>query len=286
MSKAAAEMFIKKYHFQSQDLVFLYNISTEWHHHPCIQVCISLHPDHLIKLEALGNTYKGHGFLIRSNVPHKLDVTNTCCFSLLIFPTDPNYHLFNHLTNQNAITVIKQSEVHKIAEQLIKPLISSEINALSDYYTDLMNVFNCDCHTDTRILKATSIMAALPIKQISSRDLASQIYLSESRFLHLFRDQLDINFRAYLLWLRVNDAIAMLRDTVSLTATANGCGFADSAHFSRTCKKTYGLRPSYLKRAIEQTEQTRCQPIRCLSNLLLHPVGDGQTGFCQPQQHD
>jgi AraC-like DNA-binding protein len=99
---------------------------------------------------------------------------------------------------------------------------------------------------DPRIEKALSLIERSQHQKISSKTIAQQIYLSESRFIHLFSEQMGIPLRRYLLWLRLIQGIKVALEGVSLTSAAHEVGFADSAHFSRTFKEMFGLTPSEL----------------------------------------
>lgn len=65
--------------------------------------------------------------------------------------------------------------------------------------------------------------------------------LSPSRARHLFVEQTGLPFRTYLLWLRIMRAVGLFSSGKSLTAAAHEAGFADSAHFSRTFRRMFGL---------------------------------------------
>ncbi|WP_442903424.1 hypothetical protein [Gilliamella sp. wkB7] len=52
------------------------------------------------------------------------------------------------------------------------------------------------------------------------------------------------------MWKRLQDVIDILDSPTTLTKLASDMGFSDSAHFSRTCLSSLGLRPSQLKRAL------------------------------------
>jgi len=54
-------------------------------------------------------------------------------------------------------------------------------------------------------------------------------------------EQTGVRFRAYVLWLRLEIALAAYVDGKSLTEAAYAGGFADSAHLSRTFKKMFGI---------------------------------------------
>ena len=76
---------------------------------------------------------------------------------------------------------------------------------------------------------------------------ADFVGLSESRARHLFVAQTGLPFKAYVLWLRLQQAVSLYAKGTTLTEAAHGAGFADSAHFSRTFKRTFGLPAATLR---------------------------------------
>jgi AraC family transcriptional regulator len=70
---------------------------------------------------------------------------------------------------------------------------------------------------------------------------AGRVGLSPSRARHLFVAQTGLPFKTYVLWLRIERAVAIYAAGRSLTEAAHEAGFADSAHFSRTFRRTFGL---------------------------------------------
>lgn len=78
---------------------------------------------------------------------------------------------------------------------------------------------------------------------------AQRINLSPSRARHLFVARTGLPFKAYVLWLRLERAVALYADGASLTEAAHQAGFADSAHLSRTFRRTFGLPAAALRLA-------------------------------------
>lgn len=99
---------------------------------------------------------------------------------------------------------------------------------------------------DPRIEKILTYIASLETKRIDAARLADYVSLSESRFLHLFKEQVGLPLRRFLLWGRIIDTIDAILAGESLTMAAHIGGFSDSAHFSRTFRETFGLAPSEL----------------------------------------
>jgi len=72
-------------------------------------------------------------------------------------------------------------------------------------------------------------------------EVANQLALSESRFLHLFSAEIGIAWRPYLLWRRMICAIQAMIKGRSATEAAHIAGFSDSSHLSRTFRNTFGM---------------------------------------------
>ena len=73
---------------------------------------------------------------------------------------------------------------------------------------------------------------------------AQQFGLSPNRFSHLFSAEMGIAYRAFIKWRKLLATLDSVARGADLTQAAHEGGFADSAHFSRTFKDTFGLTPS------------------------------------------
>ena len=71
--------------------------------------------------------------------------------------------------------------------------------------------------------------------------------LSPSRLSHLFVEQTGLSFKTYRLWIRLTQAVRLMSEGLTLTAVAHEAGFSDSAHFSRTFRRMFGIAPANLK---------------------------------------
>jgi AraC family transcriptional regulator len=100
--------------------------------------------------------------------------------------------------------------------------------------------------TDARITSALAWMRARLATPIRLQDVAAAVHLSPGRFRHLFVAQTGTSFRAWLLWARAEQAIAAANQGMSWTAAAQAAGFADAAHFTRTCRRVFGIAPTML----------------------------------------
>lgn len=61
---------------------------------------------------------------------------------------------------------------------------------------------------------------------------------------HWLQDSIGIPLRKLLLWQKLRRALEAMSNAHGATEVAHAAGFADSAHLSRICLRTFGLRPS------------------------------------------
>jgi AraC-like DNA-binding protein len=99
---------------------------------------------------------------------------------------------------------------------------------------------------DPRIADAARRIREDPATAVTSRDLAREAGLSESRFLHLFRDELGTSLRRYRIWVRLVHAGAAIGAGANMTEAAMKSGFASPSHLSDRFKSTFGLSASQL----------------------------------------
>lgn len=99
---------------------------------------------------------------------------------------------------------------------------------------------------DPRVADALARIAADPAAGVPSRQLAADVGLSESRFLHLFQDQVGTTLRRHRLWMRLIAAGRALHEGKNLTDAAANSGFASPSHLSDRFKSTFGLSATQL----------------------------------------
>lgn len=100
---------------------------------------------------------------------------------------------------------------------------------------------------DPRVQKIIARLAARLDGPITLASAARSVNLSPGRVRHLFVEQTGLPFRTYLLWLRLMKAVGLFAGGASLTEAAHEAGFADSAHFSRTFRRMFGIQAAALR---------------------------------------
>ena|SRR5215831_5983914 len=99
---------------------------------------------------------------------------------------------------------------------------------------------------DKRIVNAIQSIHELPGKSKSLDALAKHAGLSNSRFLHLFKQTTGVPLRRYRLWAAMNATVRSMLKGTSLTRACIDAGFASSSHFSAAYREMFGMEPSRL----------------------------------------
>lgn len=100
---------------------------------------------------------------------------------------------------------------------------------------------------DPRVRRVIRMLAARTGAPPALTEAAAEVRLSPGRLRHLFIAETGLHYSGYVLWLRLERAVAVFAAGGSLTDAAHAVGFADSAHLSRTFRRMFGLAPSSLQ---------------------------------------
>lgn len=97
---------------------------------------------------------------------------------------------------------------------------------------------------DARIRKVIDAINVDPAAPASAEACAASVHLSFSRFLHVFKAETGVPFRAFRAWKRARSLLRHVRQPATLTDIALDTGYPDSTHFSHSIRQVYGLKPS------------------------------------------
>ena len=137
-------------------------------------------------------------------------------------------------------------------------LESHEAEALYDLHPNMANddaIVSClrrlsaaqcgqERSVDARLTQALALLEEELGEPLPLQQLSADISLSEGRLSRLFQQELGLPYRPYRRWRRVYQALLFVQGGANLTEAAIAAGFSDSAHFSRTFRQVFGVRPS------------------------------------------
>lgn len=221
------------------------------HAHHAIQVVIALNGEPAICAEG-GSWQSGRGFIVLPDVAHSYDGRGADGAMLFVDPESSEGEWLR-ASLAHEITFVPDarladcsSEIRQFCEQ---PLESMEARSL------IRHCIHSLCagappprRWDSRITKALKTIRESKDLRVSLEDIAATVFLSPSRFAHLFVEQVGLPFRRYLLWRKLARAMLAVGHGETMTDAAQGADFADAAHLTRTFNQMFGIAPSALMR--------------------------------------
>ncbi|MEM8887178.1 MAG: helix-turn-helix transcriptional regulator [Bacteroidota bacterium] len=219
---------IKKglYHFEVEKL------TTTFHAHPVYE-CVWVEEGHF-QLESQHKVYPKLQFaVIPPNLPHKLQAEHSAQLLLIKAFNDK---LENFLADRGYLFY---QEIFASSKGKDHGKFMAELKSFA-WETDLHTTQDARLNTTLQILEK----ASLGYKEMS-QELSAKVFLSESRLSHVFKEHIGISLKKYLLWMKLNHAIAhLLKEQEGLTDAGFQSGFYDQAHFSKAFKEMLGMAPS------------------------------------------
>ncbi|MDT5237443.1 MAG: hypothetical protein QOF47_3430 [Mycobacterium sp.] len=186
-----------------------------------------------------GVTRDAHSVLIPPRLTHQLTCHGTGMVSCYLEPTsdraDASRHKFGEWRGEVGV-----GHVDEVRLQFIPTDDES-----ASHWLDLAAPA-AQRTIDPRIAAAARRIRQDPATTVSSRELAAEASLSESRFLHLFRDELGTSLRRYRIWVRLMHAGTAIGAGANLTEAGMKSGFASPSHLADRFKTTFGLSASQL----------------------------------------
>ncbi len=220
------------------------------HGHPMIQLVLSEENPFVSKGHD-GHWYEKKGMLIGPNCKHECDATD---LRILTVGIDPESSMGEWILQR----YLSAEKVVEIPSQILPAFdwasfftaLSSEnwsgMYGILEAYFRLPPGHKRSGRLDERIEAILHHIATNIHVKLDTKTLTGVAHLSESRLLHLFKEQMGLPIRNYIQWYRLQLALKCVLRGAKLTQAAHEAGFADQAHLSRTCVNMMGVPPSLI----------------------------------------
>lgn len=219
------------------------------HAHHAIQVSVAFPGDH-VKLRVPGGRWTAYpAVIVAAQQRHEFDARDQRVVQLFVEPESRDGRGLQLRHRRHGIQALAPGPLDAPVAALVKAyearagdatlirLARAAIGQLADTAKDA----GAAHPLDARIQRAIEHLRTRVSERAHLGDIAAAVHLSPERFRHLFVEQTGVRFRAYVLWLRLEIALAAYVAGDTLTAAAHAGGFADSAHLSRTFRRMFGL---------------------------------------------
>lgn len=222
---------------------------TSVHSHHAIQIAFQLEGE--FEFVAGAERSRGPITAVRSDAPHLFRASGGVAH-LFIEPESPaGRALASDFPGAAALASIDtppaRNALKSLHECFVRGANSTELRELGPAIIAAMAASANVAPTDRRVMKMIEYAARNLNEPPSLKSAAAAIFLSPSRARHLFVAQTGLPFKAHVLWQRLERAVGLYAAGESLTVAAHEAGFADSAHLSRTFRRTFGLPAAALR---------------------------------------
>jgi AraC family transcriptional regulator len=225
---------------------------TTLHAHHAVQIALPF-PGGQVRFSGSSGGWKSYAAaLVATHLPHAFEARGQLVAQIFVEPESREGRLLQKLhagarivalhadALQPQIAALAAAYGRRASDSILIEQARSSIAALCGPAA-------AEAPPDPRIARAVELIRAGLGEAIPLRAMAAATNLSAERFRHLFMQETGVGFRAYLLWLRLECALAAFVGGATLTEAAHTSGFADSAHFSRTFRRMFGIAPASVR---------------------------------------
>lgn len=230
-----------KIFWDTDNIAFIGNqVNATEHSHCVLQLFLSL--DDPLQLIVNNKQISGNCIIVNKNTRHIFSCDNKIRLSILIEPSssfakelikkiDGDYLIHNNGLEQiqQKATILlntneKQQYINFIQDFAGFLGIKRNSEVLDERITALLEKLqNCDCYDHT------------------IENFAKSVCLSSSRLSHLFREQIGVPLKSYILFHQLEKAFTVLLKGANITDAAMLAGFDSPSHFAATVKKWMGM---------------------------------------------
>lgn len=220
------------------------------HAHHAVQVALPF-PGGRVQLQGPSGHWRSYtAALVTAHQPHAFEARAQLVAQIFIEPESHEGRQLQRryrnegivalppVTLEQQIAGLATAYERRASNAALIALARAAIFALSGAIPDLRRL------PDARIARAVELIRERRGDAILLSAMAAAVHLSPDRFRHLFMNETGVGFRAYLLWQRLECSLAAYVAGETLTEAAQTGGFADSAHFSRTFRRMFGIAPA------------------------------------------
>lgn len=190
--------------------------------------------------------------IIPAGLKHEVNLNNGILGKLFIEGGSLDHQFFSQRFSYNKkLSFFHDSNVIDCFRDIYENNISSDT---SNEKIDRLIGF-CDDQPftlDPRVDHAIDLITADLTQNLSEQFLSKEVDLSASRFRHLFHEKTGVSYRHYRTWKRLVSAAENINKTDNFTFSALESGFSDLPHFSKHYKNTFGVKPSYVFRHLNE----------------------------------
>jgi AraC family transcriptional regulator len=219
-----------------------------FHAHHAIQISLAL--GGWFRLDTQNAHVRSEVAAVAADTKHVIDAEGLTGIVFIEPESEAGRAITRRLFAERELVVVESQTIGDFRERLAAAGTAQDDRTLVALGRELVSILSAGAvanDADPRIRKVIAWAAEQIDQPISLSDALAVGGLSASRLRHLFVEQTGLPFKTYLLWLRLTRAVDVIAGGATLTQAAHEAGFSDSAHFSRTFRRMFGVPPAALR---------------------------------------
>ncbi|MDE5728863.1 MAG: AraC family transcriptional regulator [Clostridia bacterium] len=205
-----------------------------------MQVFLSL--DEPLQVTVENEQISGKCVIVNKNVRHIFTCGNKIRLSVLI---EPSSNFAKELIKKiDGDFLIFDDDLDRIQQKAAALTDTNDKQQYKDFikvFADNLGVKRNSKVLDERISELLAILQNCDCYDHTIENFANSVCLSSSRLSHLFREQIGIPLKSYILFHQLEKAFTALLNGANITDAAMLAGFDSPSHFSATVKKWTGM---------------------------------------------
>jgi AraC-like DNA-binding protein/mannose-6-phosphate isomerase-like protein (cupin superfamily) len=224
------------------------------HAHHAIQIFLALDGAAAIRTSGgtSGDWREGRGIVVRPDVEHSFNARGATGALLFVDPESSEGVWLQSVLADDVTFAPAERLEHCLAELRAFSERTIDGMAAGELVRHCVQAFCAGAppgrRLDPRMGKLLAKIREADELRLSLEDAARLIHLSPGRFAHLFKEQLGLPFRRYLLWRKLTRAMLAIGRESNIADAAHASDFADAAHLTRTFHQMFGIPPSVMMR--------------------------------------
>lgn len=192
--------------------------------------------------------YKAHGLILKSDLTHHIKANDYLGITIFLDPETEIGNFLHILFRKNKVIKLDNSLTITLFEFFTDVVENhTSQSEIVDYLQRALGQpITAYRKLDPRIEQIISHINSGQSKNIQFSELLQLSSLSSSRLIHLFKKEVGIPIRRYILWYKTKKALAAIASGTTIKHAANIAGFTDAAHFNRSFLSMFGNSPSNL----------------------------------------
>lgn len=241
---------VNKIFWQEDKIGLITNhLEAETHNHWMLQLFIGI--DDRVEITIGEKMIKCFCIIVDKNVSHSFSAKKKVYYSAIIEPTSDYAGQLTSKMNDLGYWVCDKEGIDDL-RQLGKALVGhSDLHHYLEFVkslNDFLAINTTPKSYDDRIIQLLQLLETCDSDTHTISNFAEKVFLSPSRLSHLFKEQIGVPLKSYLVLHQMERAFKELLEGKTATEAAMIAGFSTPSHFSGTVKKMMGMPLSlYLK---------------------------------------